>query len=446
MKIIKDGHTVYNSIDNTGSSNDAALGAQYAKGRLDTLDGRFAGYYTKTEVLDLLTGMASTYIVSELPASPDANTYYMAGNDNDGYVLHYYDSDFNHALVGSYDLDLSAVSPQKSVLPTASADYSGKVYQYIGTTQARYVRGKWYECRNQTYYAWLSTTSGTNLYTHDSAPSAGAYIYDLNNVRYAYNVASVSGNTMTDTGGGTWTRNSAADTSAYNWFDLADGALTTVWNSNLASSHALGTSTSGKIIAATATMVELNRLIGVTSPVQTQIDAKQDKLTAETVSSIADATKMSGVDLTNKKSKDTTALDLYKYMMNKMYPVGSIYISTTKTNPNTTLGVGTWSIVATNRVLWGVAESTNAGTELGEELPNIKGSVAMEIMNKSLSKSGVFKDSSTNSSGSREPNYGTGSCNWGSVEFDASDSSSVYKDNGVVRPAAYTVHIWKRTA
>ena len=29
--------------------------------------------------------------------------------------------------------------------------------------------------------------------------------------------------------------------------------------------------------------------------------------------------------------------------------------------------------------------------------------------------------------------------------FEASKSSSVYTNDGVVRPNAYTVHIWKRT-
>jgi len=93
MQIIKDGSVIHDTIDMAGNSDLAALGARYTMGRLDTLDGRFAGYYTKTEVLDLLTGMASTYIVAELPVAPDANTYYMVGNDTDGYVLHYYDHD-----------------------------------------------------------------------------------------------------------------------------------------------------------------------------------------------------------------------------------------------------------------------------------------------------------------------------------------------------------------
>ena len=33
MRIKKDGLVIYNSIDNTGSTDDASLGARYAKGR-----------------------------------------------------------------------------------------------------------------------------------------------------------------------------------------------------------------------------------------------------------------------------------------------------------------------------------------------------------------------------------------------------------------------------
>ena len=32
------------------------------------------------------------------------------------------------------------------------------------------------------------------------------------------------------------------------------------------------------------------------------------------------------------------------------------------------------------------------------------------------------------------------------INFNASRSNSIYKDNAHVQPNAYTVHIWKRTA
>ena len=52
MQIYKNGEIVYASIDNTGSTDDAALGARYAKGRLDTLDSRFDDYISKEEMYE----------------------------------------------------------------------------------------------------------------------------------------------------------------------------------------------------------------------------------------------------------------------------------------------------------------------------------------------------------------------------------------------------------
>jgi hypothetical protein len=54
MQIYKHGKLIYNSIDNTGSTDDASLGAKYAMGRLDDIDNRFDNYITKTEILDSL--------------------------------------------------------------------------------------------------------------------------------------------------------------------------------------------------------------------------------------------------------------------------------------------------------------------------------------------------------------------------------------------------------
>lgn len=40
--------------------------------------------------------------------------------------------------------------------------------------------------------------------------------------------------------------------------------------------------------------------------------------------------------------------------INDVYPVGSIYISTVSTNPNTLFGTGTWVAIGTGRVLVGI--------------------------------------------------------------------------------------------
>ena len=84
MQIRKDGAIIYNSIDNTGSSDDASLGARYAKGRLDTLEGEFDNYFDKSETLDLLEQKSAAQFVDQLPATLADNTWYYSKKYADG--------------------------------------------------------------------------------------------------------------------------------------------------------------------------------------------------------------------------------------------------------------------------------------------------------------------------------------------------------------------------
>lgn len=52
-------------------------------------------------------------------------------------------------------------------------------------------------------------------------------------------------------------------------------------------------------------------------------------------------------------------------IINTIYPVGSIYISTVATNPNTIFGVGTWSRIGEGRTLIDAGSSITAGTTGG---------------------------------------------------------------------------------
>lgn len=131
-------------------------------------------------------------------------------------------------------------------------------------------------------------------------------------------------------------------------------------------------------------------------------------------------------------------------VFNVLYPVGSIYISTTETCPLAELGIGTWELVAEDRVLQGAGTRGTVGTELAESLPNITGSVdstggGAGFANTSgalLSGTGTFK-ANASSSGS-----------YGGITFtlnmNASNSSSTYQDGAPVQPDAYLVNIFRR--
>lgn len=60
------------------------------------------------------------------------------------------------------------------------------------------------------------------------------------------------------------------------------------------------------------------------------------------------------IDDANLKNGAVTAAKLAVSVFESMYPVGSIYISTVATNPNTLFGVGTWVAFGTGRTLVGI--------------------------------------------------------------------------------------------
>lgn len=128
-------------------------------------------------------------------------------------------------------------------------------------------------------------------------------------------------------------------------------------------------------------------------------------------------------------------------MLKTLYPVGSIYIGTQSTCPLSTLIPGSsWSLVATNRALWG-GNGSNGTATIDAGLPNITGNFAVNSPS-SASTSGAFAlSSSWNSHG------WDGTTNGGrTYDFDASRSSSIYGNSSTVQPPAYVVNVWRRTA
>ena len=175
-------------------------------------------------------------------------------------------------------------------------------------------------------------------------------------------------------------------------------------------------------------------------------DKSYDEFTTYKVS---DTTKVSKVNSETGEVLDVTAKKIFEYMWKKIYPVGSIYTTTDKNfNPGTSFG-GTWSHVGVDRVLWGVSTSTDGGSTLSEQLPDIRGHIDWKSGGQAKTEisngSGAFSLTNKNL-GAAYPT-GTGASNSArGFDFKASDYNSVYKLSGVVRPNAYTVHFWRRTS
>lgn len=132
-------------------------------------------------------------------------------------------------------------------------------------------------------------------------------------------------------------------------------------------------------------------------------------------------------------------------ILNTLYPIGAIYIGTMATCPLSVLGVGTWQLVAQDRVLQGAGTRGAVGTTINESLPNIS-------TNNLTNLYALYYNSGTYSS----PPFYTGNAAGGTsagggdyvrqIGFDASLSSSTYQDNAPVQQDGYLVNIWERTA
>lgn len=122
-----------------------------------------------------------------------------------------------------------------------------------------------------------------------------------------------------------------------------------------------------------------------------------------------------------------------------IYPVGSLYIGTQSSCPMAQF-FGTWTLVATDRALWG-GNGSNGNSTINAGLPEISGHFA------------VNSPSSTSTSGAFQLQSSYGSAGWNGTsgggrvyDFYASRSSSVYGNSTTVQPNAYRVNVWRRTA
>ena len=153
-------------------------------------------------------------------------------------------------------------------------------------------------------------------------------------------------------------------------------------------------------------------------------------------------------------SKDSNTLynitddtDTTLTLLEALYPVGSVYITTASTCPLSTLISGsTWQLVSSGRVLQGADSGHSAGTTIEAGLPNITGD----------SKEMIFRNGNYNSrSGCLNYEYigqywdsNAGGSYQGDryeLNFDASQSNSIYGNSTTVQPPAYVVNIFRRT-
>ena len=131
-------------------------------------------------------------------------------------------------------------------------------------------------------------------------------------------------------------------------------------------------------------------------------------------------------------------------LLEVLYPVGSIYITTNASCPLASLISGsTWTLVGSGRVLQGADSGHSAGTTIEAGLPNITGNMpGFPIWGNVGENFGAF---SNTASGDNNGAGASGKTQY-YVDFDASRSSSIYGNSTTVQPPAYVVNIYRRTA
>ena len=124
----------------------------------------------------------------------------------------------------------------------------------------------------------------------------------------------------------------------------------------------------------------------------------------------------------------TDDTDVTLSLLELLYPVGSIYIGTMATCPLQSLGVGTWQLVATDRVLQGAGTRGGVGDTVNESLPLLP----------------VHK------CGTEASGYGlnqtSGFINRVMIEGITGSSAVAPYSGTYVQQDAYLVNIWERTA
>ena len=168
------------------------------------------------------------------------------------------------------------------------------------------------------------------------------------------------------------------------------------------------------------------------SPIGVAVDSSGNTFTyAPTPSSIS-----------NNNTIATTAY--ITTILSTLYPIGSLYLGTQSTCPLTTLIPGsTWTQIQGRYLLASgtlpdTTETAAVGTYISAGLPNITGNTGGCVSNGT--PRGCFAQSTEVSTA------GGGAGKFYENTFDASRSSSIYGQSATVRPAAYAINVWQRTA
>ena len=151
-----------------------------------------------------------------------------------------------------------------------------------------------------------------------------------------------------------------------------------------------------------------------------------------------------------------TSADNIFDLVDKIYPVGSIYMSVNNTNPETLFG-GTWTQIAQGRTIFGAgtlgSNTYTAGTTVNAGLPNVSGKVVRAYSDFNKGNNNYSQYVSNPFYYNESETFGTTSnvtdgTNDGvrNIYMDLSRSNSIFGNSTTVQPNAFVCYIWQRTA
>lgn len=135
--------------------------------------------------------------------------------------------------------------------------------------------------------------------------------------------------------------------------------------------------------------------------------------------------------------------------LNQLFPVGAIYIGTMSVCPLQALGIGSWTLKASDMVLQGAGSVGTVGSTIAAGLPNITGKITPKIHGDipiGIDASGCFVGSDTGVYSNPNGGSDVSGNRATSANFSAANSNSIYGNSNTVQPPAYVVNIWERTA
>lgn len=127
------------------------------------------------------------------------------------------------------------------------------------------------------------------------------------------------------------------------------------------------------------------------------------------------------------------------------YPMGSIYISVENVSPAGIVG-GTWEALLEGYTLWTTTTSGQGGQTIEAGLPNIEGNVYSVWNSTTFDNTSTYEGAlSLGGQVTRGSQAGSGYADYlNSLDFDASQSNSIYGNSTTVQPPAIKVYMWKR--